>query len=166
MALPAEYQFRQHPYPLGRSGVAVSCPVDVTEDTLATITVFGNSMGANGALRIRPYYLMTNNANLKTPRVRFSGASGTQVLPSGGVASVDDLVGDIWIINRNATNSQVMYSFSDYFAGGGITTRVGGRLTLAVDTTADTTIVITGQKATAGDTLTLDSYLVELYYGA
>ena len=38
--------------------------------------------------------------------------------------------------------------------------------TAAADTSAATSLVITGQKGTGTDTLTLQSYLVELLYGA
>ncbi len=65
------------------------------------------------------------------------------------------------ISNRNATNSQVGH----VAATGGLGGATGGIVTAAVDTTAATTIVITGQKATLGETLTLEQYIIEVMPG-
>ncbi len=145
---------------LAKSAVAVSAPADVTEDTLATITVPANAMGANGALRITTLWSFTSSGNTKTLRVRFSGGAGTLYFTP--ILTVNTNVECVVnIANRNTTNSQVGGSLatSDNAALG--TTKA----TSAVDTTAGTTIVITGQKASAGETLTLESYLVELMPG-
>lgn len=143
---------------LCKSAVAVSAPVDTTEDTLATCTVPANAMGANGVLRIRTRWSATNNVNNKIIRTRFSTVAGTTfgliTTANWGYQQLE-----VTISNRNATNSQegAQISFVNSALLASSTTT-----TSAVDTTAATTIVITGQKATAGDTLTLESYLVEL----
>lgn len=140
---------------LAQSAVAIVAPADTTEDVLATIAVPANAMGANGRLRISTDWTCTNNANVKTIRLRFSGASGT-VIASEALTSNPALSVPVTLANRNATNSQV-----------GINQRLGyfgvaQTATAAIDTTAATTLVITSQKALATDTITLENYSVEL----
>jgi hypothetical protein len=143
---------------IAKSAAAVSVPADTTEDTLATITVPANAMGANGALRITTMWSFTNSGNNKTIRARFSGGAGTQYMNIVFAANAN-FMDQRTISNRNATNSQVGYVAAAAPFGGATT---GGIVTSAVDTTASTTVVITGQKASSGETLTLEMYLVEL----
>lgn len=142
---------------IAQSYAPVNTPADITEDTLATITIPANLLGPNGTLRITSQWSYTNNANTKTMRIRYSGAAGTiyMQIPATTTASYSD---QRTISNRGATNSQVGAN-----SGGSILTLSGGPTTTsAVDTTAATTIVFTGQKASAGDTLTLEGYTIEV----
>lgn len=146
--------------PLAQSAVAASCPADTTEDVLATITVPANAMGPNGRLRITTIWSYTNSANTKTMKVRFGGTGGTQYLSTGQTttASMRHMVE---IANRNSVSSQVGGpSSSSSFATAG-----GNPVTSARDTTAAQDIVISGQKALSSETLTLESYLIELIPG-
>lgn len=142
------------------SGVSASCPADTTEDTLATITIPANAIGANGGVRVHTLWNVTSSANNKTLRVRYSGAAGTQMLTTTQttIAFYRD-VREFW--NQNATNSQRYHAGSSPFGAGASATG-----TMAVDTTASTTVVITGQKASSGETLTLNWYAVEVFYQA
>lgn len=145
---------------LAQSSVAVSAAADTNENTLATVTVPANSMGANGRLRITALWSATNNANSKTCRIKFGGTNFMVAsIGSNATAFVEIFIG-----NRNATNSQVGTQDSDAVV---YRTSTDTPTTAAVDTTADVTLLITGQKNTvAGDTITLESYLVELFYAA
>ena len=142
------------------SAVAVSGAADTNENTLATCTVPGGSMGVNGQLRVTALWTVNNNANAKTVRIRFGGASGTAYSAIGLASLVSRL--DIRVIaNTGAANSQVGgQSGSDTYAS-----TANALTTSAVDTSASTTIVFTCQKATAGDTCTLSGYTVELFPG-
>jgi hypothetical protein len=146
---------------LAQSGVAVSGAADTNENALATITIPANSLGINGSIRVWHLWTVTNSANNKTMRVRFSGASGTiynQIVLTTSAINHQLTV----ITNRGATNSQVgSASLSSSFGAS-----ASANVTSAVDTTADTTIVITGQKASAGETITLERYMVEIVPGA
>jgi hypothetical protein len=146
------------PVLLAQSFVAVSGAADTNENTLATITVPANALGANGCLVIRTSWEVTNNANAKTGRVRFSGASGT-VFHAPSLASIASAAFETLIANVNATNSQKGGSSSAAGTGGWGGSSVA-LPTASVDTTAETTIVITGQKGTGTDTLTLAGYQV------
>ena len=148
------------PFTLAHSAVAASCPADASEDVLATITVPANSPSSNGMLRITTQWTFTNSANTKTLRARYSGAAGT-IFQQFSVTTQATMRAQCEIHNRNATNSQVGAAIGGPSTGQwGQST--GAIVTSAVDTTASTTIVITGQKASAGETLTLEWYLVEL----
>lgn len=145
---------------LALSNVAVNAPADTNENTLATITVPGRAMGLNGRLRVTTAWSLTNNANAKSLLVRFSGAAGTTFQSASG-ASVAVYKAVCDIMNVNAANAQKGGSpFSGVLGSG-----ASAFATSAVDTTGDTTIVIRAQKGTAGDTITLESYLVELIPG-
>jgi hypothetical protein len=146
-------------YILAKSFVAVSCPADATEDTLATIAVPANALGANGALRITTLWSFSGAGGTRTPRVRFNGAAGTQYLVATTGSGRTSLVAVTAIGNRNATNSQVGNSIDMQDSGSGLG---AATVTSAADTTGATSVVITGQKASAGDVLTLEGYIVEL----
>jgi hypothetical protein len=141
----------------GSSGAAISVPADTTEDILVTVTL--PPLSSTSQIRVQSQVSCTNNANVKTIRVRLGGIGGTIFLSppfanQGG--------GGLWgiISNRGATNSQVCNVPGNAFhpLGAGVVANVTG----AIDTSVSTTLVITGQKASGGDTLTLDHYLIEV----
>lgn len=146
---------------LARSFAAVSVTGTTTETTLATIAVPANAMGPNGVLRVTTYWSHTNNANTKTLRTKFGGA--TLVSPAPTASSTSRHL--IEVANRNATNSQIVppnaLATSSAFGASGTAFS-----TFAIDTTAAQNITLTGQLANAADTITLEGYLVELSYGA
>lgn len=149
-------------YPRGRilaaSAVPVSGAGDTNENALATITVPAGAMGLNGRLRISTWWTVTGSGNNKTMRHRFSAIGGTAY----GAFVQTTNTNFKWITeiaNRGAANSQFG---DDGNGGGGWTPSTSAFVTSSVDTSAATTLVITGQKASAGETLTLESYLVEL----
>lgn len=141
---------------LAATGTAVTAPGDTNENILATVTVRGNLMGTNDSLRVASSWNYTNSANSKTLRHRLGGIGGTDYLVRAETTS-NTVVWESLIANANATNSQV---------GSRIANPVGSVPTGTVDMTADTTLVITGQKASGGETLTLRSYVVELISGS
>jgi hypothetical protein len=145
------------PFVIAQSGAAVAVPADTNENTVATISVSANALGANGAIRMRFYLTCTNNANAKTFNVRYSGAAGT-IITTRNMASQLSWYFDLVIANTNATDAQQLYGFATT-ATGSVGPQAG---TAAIDTTAATTIVITVTKATAGDTITLVAYTAEL----
>lgn len=143
---------------LGASAVAVSGAADTAENILATVTIPAGAMGLNGVVRILAVWTCTNNANVKTARVRFSGIGGT-VFATASMASQASLRQFTQFANRGAANSQVGGSSAHNVQ---FTVTTNAAITASVDTAAATTIVFTAEKATGGDTMTLESYLVEL----
>jgi hypothetical protein len=160
LAGPAAAQIREHPERgwqiLSQSSVAVSVTGTTTETNLVTITVPANRMGANGRLRITAHWSYTNSANNKIQRIRFAG---TQLFASTQTTTTQQkVISEIG--NRNSLSSQV--------TGVGGTVDGLGAGTALVTTTHDTAsnqnITLTGQLANAGETITLESYVVELFY--
>lgn len=146
------------PYVLAQAVVNASCAANTTENVLATITVPANTLGLNGSVEILTTWSMTNSANAKTTRVRFSGAAGTE-FQSRVITTQVSSQQVTSISNAGAANAQRGMGLGS--PGNGETTNaiVSG----SVDTTVDTTIVISGQKASSGETLTLVKYRIVVY---
>lgn len=153
---------------LAQSAVAVPHTGDTNEAVLATIAVPANAIGRNGIVRIAVTWSYTNSANTKTCRIRFgasgSGTGGTPVTQAAVTTTVlfRTLVD---VANVAATNVQkvtpTLVTSVNIFgsASGGVTPA-------AIDTTAATEINITGQLASAAETITLEAYQVLLYFHA
>ena len=145
---------------LAQSGTAVSITGDTAAHLLATYTMPGGTMGANGMLEIKSLWSATNNADTKTPTIYLSTAatcgSGT-VYYNNSYTSAASFTLDKMIFAANATNAQV---------GGpsGTTTSWGisggAVITSAIDTTATTYINICGALGASGDTMTLLGYSI------
>jgi hypothetical protein len=147
---------------IAHSAVAASHTGNTTETVLATISIPAGSMGPNGMLRVTTLWSMTNTANNKTFRVRLGGASGTQFLNQAiAQASYQD---HRLIRNRNSQSSQICSPAGGMVGGFGVTT--GTLASGAVDTSAAQDLVLSAQLANSGETVTLESYTVEVCYGA
>lgn len=137
---------------------SLSAPVVLTGSTsvvtLATITIPAGLMGANGKLKIYPLWATTNNANAKTLRLNIGG-SLCSTMPSQSVPNNSGL-----LIIRNINSEAVQKCSSGLVAGIGSSS--GSIASPTVDTSAATTITITGQLAVGTDTLTLEDLFVEV----
>ena len=137
---------------------SLSAPVSLTGSTsvvtLATITIPAGLLGANGKLKIYPLWSTTNNANVKTLRAVFGGSACTTMI-SQSVPNNSGLV-----IIRNTNNEAAQKCSSGLVAGIGSST--GSIASTTIDTTAATTITITGQLAVGTDTLTLEDLFIEV----
>lgn len=141
---------------LAQSSVAAAHTGDTTETTLASVVIPAGAMGPNGRVRITSLWSATNSANNKTMRHKFGG---TNYFAQNMTTQLS------WrhqseIGNRNAANSQVGNGNNSVGSGGQVPN------TSALDTTASVTVLLTGQLANAADTVTLESYCVEVNYGA
>lgn len=144
---------------LCKTYVAVAGAADTAENTLGSCTVPANAMGANGGVIVYTHWTFTNNANVKTLRVRYSGIGGTAYFAPTKTTNISSIA-TTYFGNRNATNSQA--GGSTEINGNNTVFGTGGVTTSAIDSTASTTIVATCQKATAGDTCQLESMVVLL----
>lgn len=141
-------------------------PGDTNEDVLAVFPVLPNTLGPNGQLRSFFSMLATNNANNKTVRFRYSAVppqvgtvfSGGTLIAQVVAPSTLSLAGVLLINNRNATNSQTGVAFG--IASGAF---ISGPTASAIDTTLPSYLVVTGQKALAGDAFSLESMTMELF---
>ncbi len=137
---------------------SLSAPVPLTTSTsvatLATITIPAGLMGANGKLKIYPLWATTNNANVKTLRLNIGGTL-CSTMTSQSVPNNSGL-----LIIRNINSESVQKCSSGSVAGIGAS--YGSIASPTVDTSAATTITITGQLAVDTDTMTLEDLFVEL----
>jgi hypothetical protein len=146
------------PYILAQSGTVATTPADTNENTLATITIPAGVLGASGRIELQAIWSVTSSGNAKTFRIRFSGAAGTQAL-SKSVTAVSGATSKTIIQNRNSVSAQ--YLVTEGMDSAGVT--FGTTASSSEDTSAATTIVITGQKASAGETLNLIGYSAIIY---
>jgi len=121
--------------------------------TLATITIPAGLLGENGKLKIYPLWATTNNANVKTLRLNIGGPLST--MTSQSVPNNSGL-----LIIRNINSESVQKCSSGLVAG--IGSSIGSIASPTIDTSAATTITITGQLAVGGDTMTLEDLFVEV----
>lgn len=135
------------------TGMAVTGTTN--ETTLASIIIPANMLGINGMLRITALWSYTNSANNKTLRVNFGGTTWFNQVQTT-TASAQSMT---MIRNRGAANSQVGYAIS---AGSAFGSTSVANPTAAIDTTASQSITITGQLVNTGETITLESYTVEV----
>jgi hypothetical protein len=147
---------------LGKSAVAVPHTGNTNETALATISVPAGAMGPNGALRVTAMFSMTNNANNKTPRLRLGGISGTGFYFVAH-ASIATIMLQRVIHNRNSEASQVSFPGSSLTSYG---TSTSAPTTGTQNTAGALDLVLSGQLADGADTITLESYQVEVLYGA
>lgn len=143
-----------------KSGVAASVTGTTTETTLVTCTIAANAIGPNGQVEIWTLWSTTNSANTKTLRVKFGGTA-YYASPVTATLSANAVTR---IANRGVANSQV--GFQAVATAGVGNGGANANTTSAVDTTASVAIDITGQLANSGETITLESYLVRVTYGA
>ncbi|NIF39542.1 hypothetical protein F3J14_01200 [Burkholderia sp. Tr-862] len=140
---------------LAQSSVAASITGSTVETTLASIVVPANSINANGALRITTMWSYTNSANAKVLKLTFGGATFLNQPQTTTLSNQAQTI----IRNRGVTNSQVGFAAA---AANQYSSSGASPVTAAVDTTQDQTIAITATLVNAGETITLESYTVEV----
>lgn len=139
------------------AGLSVD-PGSTSEQDLVSILLPGGLMGTVGELEVVTMWEGTVNANTKTTKVKLGG---TAFLNTTGLTSnASYLLPPTRIANFGAQNSQRSYPA----ANGNASTATGTSATTgAIDTSAPTTLAISGTKATGTDTLTLSYYSIRLY---
>lgn len=159
----AGHVFTGIPYAFAQSGTAASVGAVTTEATLATISFAGGEIGPNGWIQVITHWTVNNNANAKNLRIRVGGSAGT-IYYDYNATSVVGNARPTFIINNNSASAQKSSMPTGNTTGFGQYTSAGP--TSAVNTASAWDLVITGQKAVSGDTLTLEGYQVLVCYGA
>jgi hypothetical protein len=153
--MPMFYLGTQPSVILGSSGAAVSGAADTNENTLATIAIPAGAMGLNGILRVTTLWTMTSSGNNKIVRTKL----GTTDFGAATLTATVAYREQRQIHNRNSAASQVAFTQANGSSWG---SAAGANQTGTENTATALNLLITGQKATAGETLTLEAYLVEL----
>jgi uncharacterized protein YbjQ (UPF0145 family) len=131
---------------------------DAVAQTMATINIPANTLGANGIIRVMATWSSTNSANAKTVNLRFGGTA----IASISMVSLAQLTFMRSVQNRNSTSSQLSsFASVSNTSFGGTTNAI---VTSAIDTTAsqDITLTCLWSGATSGETITLEGYTVEV----
>lgn len=143
---------------IGQQHAAVSAPANTSENTLYSLNIPGGTLGPNDSLRVTSVWTMTNSANNKTVNTKLGGSNIGSVVNTA-VATYKE---QRQVSNRGVQNSQVAF----VSAFGGLGQSSVAVSALSIDTTKDQLLTVTGTKATAGETLTLESVLVEVINAA
>lgn len=138
------------------TGMAVT--TGTAETTLATVPIPAGAVGANGVIRITTLWSYTNSANTKTLRVRLGGIAGTEFCRMS--ATTTAVVQLMHLIRaRNSTSSQVSFGLG---ATQTFLTTTNAVTSGTVDLSVAQDLVFSGQTATSGEVITLESYVVEI----
>lgn len=152
-------------YVLGNRGTDLTALTGSTAETkLYSVQIPANSLGSHGCVRVRGEWSCTSNANTKTMRANLGTAddvAGSATLASHQETTNSNNVFEFVIRNNGATNAQRAGGGGNSGGIGGTTT---GRGTSVFDTTAAIYLLVTGQLANAGDTMTLHGVTVEALY--
>lgn len=149
---------------IAQSAAAVALTGTLVETVLASVTIPGGTIGANGRVRISHAWSNNNNGNSKTRSIRFGtsvGITGTQytsVSPTTQICHYNEHM----ISNRNSEASQI--GNVPVSATGGPGAFNSAAVVSTVNTANDSVICFTGLLTSAGDTITLEHYLVEVFY--
>jgi hypothetical protein len=125
----------------------VTLPADLVENTAVTTTL--PALGANDAIHIESMWTLTNNANAKTVNIKLDGTNGF----TRDYASFAGTHTYNTIVNRNSASSQCWTNNNTSMFGGTANALQTTTKALGV---AGKVLSMTGTKATAGDTMTLN----------
>ena len=140
---------------------ALSVTATTNEETLFTCTIAAGNMGTNGVLEVTTIWsFVSADTSNKIMRIRLGGISGTafRVVTNAVAADRSYLMTSI-IANRNSASAQISHNDTTenpYTSPGAVV------MTGTVNTATNQDLVVTGQKVTAGDTLTLEAAYVKL----
>lgn len=123
------------------------------EVTLANVTLAGNSMGPDGSVLVALLEANNNSAGAKIVRAKFGGTA----FISQSVTTSLAMETEKRVTNRGVVNAQLLHADGAF----GVTSAVAPTQ-LAVDTSADVAILVTGQIAVATDYLVVEQFLTEL----
>ncbi len=133
---------------------AVALTGTTSETTLLTVNIPAGLIGISGKVKMYPLYSMTNNANNKTLRVKLGGSTAYSIVVASSSQS------SALVIIRNMGSEAVQKSSTSVVTGLGNNSATLTSLT--VDTSAATTITVTGQLANSADTMTLEGFFMEV----
>lgn len=141
------------------NNVGATLTAVTTETVLSQFTLNKKLASPNMTIIVNSLWSMNGGTNLKTPRVRFGGSTGTEYV-NPQIASNSSFQPECLIRFTNALNSQTAMAstqWPSYSAAGGVA------VTSSLDMTVnDAEIVLSGQLANAADYLTLRCYTITL----
>lgn len=134
---------------LSSSAVAVSCASTASDEVLASFAIAAGTLGVNSIIQIEPLWTFTSSANNKVLRVKIGGTTVYSFTRTTSVKEAPLIV----LANRNSLASQIQPYDNNYVAAGS-----GAPATHTIDFSVAVDVEITGQRANAADTLTLQYF--------
>jgi hypothetical protein len=126
-----------------------------SETDIRSLTIPGNSLGANGGMHILAVGSVTGTAGTKTIRLKFGSATVSAVSEAAGATANWRI--EVWIFNSASASSQK----GNVLSHEGTAIEEQNRFGASVDTTVDFFVKLTGQLADGTDSITTDFFLVE-----
>lgn len=142
---------------LSASAVAASCALTDVDEVLASFTIPAGTLGANSALQIEPLWTFGSSTNNKILKVKIGIITIYSATRTMSMKEAPLIV----IANRNSFASQIQPYDGSYATPGS-----GAPATYSIDFSGTRTVQITGQRANASDSLTLEYYRVMHFIGA
>lgn len=139
---------------LAQSAVALSHTGSLVETPLVSIAM--PALGPKAMIRIESLWAYTNDANTKTPRIKFDG----QTMMLANLTLTNSHNDFRTICNRDNVAAQIVKAHSSTSPFGPTS---GTPSTFTIDTRVSKTLSFTAQLADTTDTVTLHYYSVELY---
>lgn len=147
---------------LAQSGAAISLTGAATEQVMATYTLPGGLMSANGQLEIIHFWTVTNSANNKTVRVKHSAVGGGisgDTYYSNTQTAISTLQAITCIRSANSTTAQKGWGIGSTGSSGiGAIASTLRSFTRGLQNDSD--IVLTAGLANTSETITLESYSI------
>lgn len=147
---------------LAQSGAAVSLTGTTSETVLATYTLPGGLMSANGQIEIIHFWNVVNSANNKTVRIRHSAVGGGvvgDIYYSNTQTAIVGLQGITCIRSANSTTAQKGWGIGST-GSSGIGAIASALRSFTRGLQNDSDIVLTAGIADSSETLTLESYSI------
>lgn len=149
---------------LGNSAVQVACASTAADETLYSLLIPAGTLGANDELQIEPYWRFTNSANNKI--IFAKTALGVDLWRRTRTTTSEEAP-LIVMANRNALNSQTfVYARPSAGSAGHFVGGTQSDQTATIDFSLAQTIIVGGQRANSGDSLTLERVRITLFPGA
>ncbi|HEU4853850.1 MAG TPA: hypothetical protein VFS89_01000, partial [Nitrosospira sp.] len=138
------------------SAVSASCASTAVDEVLASFTIPAGSLGLNSILQIEPLWTFTSSANNKILKVKVGG-----VVVYTATRTASEKEGPLVVLaNRNSLSSQIHPYENTYVTAG-----TGVPATSSIDFSAAVDVEITGQRANAADTLSLQYFRAVHFVG-
>jgi len=139
---------------------AVSNTATTSEEVLQTLTIPANTLSVGDILKVGYLFSFNLSGSTKTVRLKYPNIGGTS-LPTAGTSILAANAALQTEFIATVVNSTTLRFGATSNAGGYGTSTVAG-INLTVDLTQPIVFVVTGQKATAGDTCTCETAYVIL----
>lgn len=149
-------------YPSGRvlaqSAQAVTLTGSTGETTLASLTIPAGTLKTDGGLLVFTQWTMTGSTNAKTKRIKLGSTSFLNLATTTN--TILTYARDLHILARGRS-SQI--SMGATITGGAVGQQSIAATTGTENLDSDLTLAITGQLASAGESLVLEAYRVTLF---